>query len=178
MSAICLSAKPPVEQSHRLFLCGCCLAQVQVCRSCDRGQRYCSPQCAAQARRQRQREAGQRYQRTERGRQRHAARQHAYRQREQQSYQEQLPQSYQEQLPTTGPEGTTGPRVEGGNGLESSDVEGSRGGTPASPTASVSSRPMARGTCCVCRRSQSEWLRQDFLGHCASPYRRIRKRPS
>jgi hypothetical protein len=56
-----------------------------VCSSCDRGQRYCGPACSQEARQERQREAGARYQRTPRGRRHHAARQALCRRRQQQA---------------------------------------------------------------------------------------------
>jgi hypothetical protein len=45
-----------------------------VCSGCDRGRIDCSGGCAGQARRQTLREAGERYQQTLRGQQKHAAR--------------------------------------------------------------------------------------------------------
>jgi hypothetical protein len=59
--------------SGRVFECGRCSRQVIVCRCCDRGQAYCNAECFGQVRRQRQREAGQRWQRSRRGRRLHAA---------------------------------------------------------------------------------------------------------
>lgn len=58
----------------RFFLCGRCRLQVTICRSCDRGQRYCGQDCAHAARRESVREAGRRYQRSRRGRLAHAVR--------------------------------------------------------------------------------------------------------
>jgi hypothetical protein len=58
----------------RLFLCVNCRAQTVICSACDRGQRYCSPECAAHVRSARVREAGRRYQHSERGRATHAER--------------------------------------------------------------------------------------------------------
>lgn len=52
-----------------------------VCQKCDRGQRYCSPECSAQARAQSLREAGRRYRRTPNGRQAAARRQRRHRAR-------------------------------------------------------------------------------------------------
>lgn len=67
--------------SGRLFNCAGCLSQTVVCSHCDRGNIYCSPACAKSARIENQRLAGQRYQKTPRGRRHHAARQAAYRAR-------------------------------------------------------------------------------------------------
>lgn len=75
--------EPPMQPpSGRLYLCARCRAQVFVCRQCDRGNRYCRD-CAAHARRDSVREAGQRYQRSRRGRFAHAARARRYRVRRQ-----------------------------------------------------------------------------------------------
>jgi hypothetical protein len=71
----------PMPDSGRLFLCARCRAQVIVCRSCDCGQIYCSPECADDARRASLLAAGRRYQHSLPGRTRHAARQRRYRQR-------------------------------------------------------------------------------------------------
>lgn len=69
--------------SGRLFLCATplCRTQTIVCSRCDRGQIYCAQGCAGEARRRKQREAGQRYQSSFRGRRNHAARQARYRAR-------------------------------------------------------------------------------------------------
>ena len=58
----------------RLFHCARCRCQVVVCSRCDRGQIYCGRGCAGQGRRQTLRKAGQRYQQTRRGQEKHAAR--------------------------------------------------------------------------------------------------------
>lgn len=65
----------------RRFVCARCRAPVLVCSHCDRGQIYCAAGCAAMARRQSQREAGQRYQDSLPGRFKHAARSRCWRQR-------------------------------------------------------------------------------------------------
>ncbi|MFL5346622.1 MAG: hypothetical protein ACJ8AT_17720 [Hyalangium sp.] len=52
-----------------------------LCARCNRGNLYCSRSCAQRARRVSLRAAGQRYQRSRRGRFKHAARQASYRQR-------------------------------------------------------------------------------------------------
>ena len=71
-----------MEASARLYLCARCRCQVVICSHCDRGQRYCTDGCAERARQSSLREAGQRYQRSRRGRHCHAARQRRYRQRQ------------------------------------------------------------------------------------------------
>ena len=62
----------------RRFRCYHCGAYVNVCAPCDRGQRYCSPSCRDTARAAAMRVAGIIYQRSDRGREKHAARQRAY----------------------------------------------------------------------------------------------------
>ena len=47
--------------SARLFLCARCRSQVVLCRACDRGQLYCSPDCSAASRTDRQRESRRRH---------------------------------------------------------------------------------------------------------------------
>ena len=64
-----LETAPP-----RWFLCVRCRAPVLVCSHCDRGQIYCSGGCAQAARHDAQQAAGQRYQKSFRGRLKHAAR--------------------------------------------------------------------------------------------------------
>jgi len=70
-----------MENTARLFTCAGCRAQVLICRRCDRGNIYCGPACSQQARRASLRAAGQRYQRSRRGRFTHAERQRRYRRR-------------------------------------------------------------------------------------------------
>lgn len=66
----------------RRFLCVRCRASVLVCSHCDRGQIYCAGTCAQEARACAQRAAGQRYQKSFRGRLNHAARAARYRARQ------------------------------------------------------------------------------------------------
>jgi hypothetical protein len=70
-----------MQSSARLFNCARCCCQVVICSHCDRGNVYCGKRCSEPARRQSQREAARRYQRTRRGRFAHAERQRRYRQR-------------------------------------------------------------------------------------------------
>jgi len=69
------------DETARFFVCGRCRAQSVVCRRCDRGQIYCAGGCAGQARREAQRVAARRYQRSRRGRFKHAERSRRYRAR-------------------------------------------------------------------------------------------------
>jgi len=68
-----------MEPPPRRYLCACCRTAVIICSHCDRGDRYCSPECASQVRARYMAEAGQRYQCSRRGRHAHAARQRCYR---------------------------------------------------------------------------------------------------
>ena len=70
-------------QSNRLTTCAfrTCSRLFAVCGGCDRGRRFCSPQCASRARRSSLQRAGRQYQATDRGRSLHAARQARYRDR-------------------------------------------------------------------------------------------------
>ncbi len=70
-----------MPQTGRIYLCARCRAQVLVCRRCDRGQIYCTQDCARQARRTAQQGAAQRYQSSHRGRLVHAERSRRYRAR-------------------------------------------------------------------------------------------------
>lgn len=63
----------------RAYLCELCYARATICPKCDRGQIYCSIACSQKARRSRQREAGRRYQVSDRGRFLHAERSRRYR---------------------------------------------------------------------------------------------------
>ena len=69
------------EETYRLYNCGRCAQQVQICRYCDRGNQYCAGECAWIRRRESRRRAGRRYQDSYRGACRHAARQRGWRER-------------------------------------------------------------------------------------------------
>lgn len=66
-----------MDESYRLFNCARCHCQAKICRSCDHGNIYC-PVCSEVAEQERLLRAGAKYQRTERGRLNHAARQQKY----------------------------------------------------------------------------------------------------
>lgn len=72
------------DDSARIFFCANleCRQLAIICRSCDRGNRYCSNKCACLARRKAQRRASSKYQQSSTGRLHHAARQEAYRRRQ------------------------------------------------------------------------------------------------
>ena len=69
-------------RSARLYNCARCHCQVIICSHCDRGNHYCSRECAVQSRREKQHEAGAGYQSSAKGRHLHAMRQQRYRQRQ------------------------------------------------------------------------------------------------
>lgn len=74
-------------QTARLYNCVRCHCQVFICSPCDRGNIYCTNGCADLARRELQSESNQRYQKTYRGKLKHAARQKNYMLRIQQNMQ-------------------------------------------------------------------------------------------
>jgi hypothetical protein len=53
--------------SARFFYCAMCRGLTAICLRCDRGQRYCSPACALEARRRSMSEANKRYAATLKG---------------------------------------------------------------------------------------------------------------
>lgn len=65
-----MSSEPAEKRvpDSRLYRCRNCGELAAVCRSCDRGQIYCGPDCSAAARRARVRDSRRRYRKSERGR--------------------------------------------------------------------------------------------------------------
>jgi len=70
-----------MELSARLYNCARCHDQVIICSPCDHNNIYCGSTCSRAARVQSCQLASHRYQRTLRGRQKHAGRQRRYRER-------------------------------------------------------------------------------------------------
>ena len=68
-----------MEPPGRRYLCARCHTDVLICSRCDRGNRYCSVDCAEKARAASMKLAGQRYQSSLPGRYKHAERQRRYR---------------------------------------------------------------------------------------------------
>ena len=68
------------NDSARLYNCAQCHSQVMICRHCDRGHIYCT-ECAPVARQDARNRAAARYQASDEGRAKHAARQRRYRER-------------------------------------------------------------------------------------------------
>ena len=69
------------EVVFRQKRCRACSAVFVICRSCDRGQRYCSPGCRVPAQREQRRRANRRHQHSPEGRLDHRDRQREYRKR-------------------------------------------------------------------------------------------------
>jgi hypothetical protein len=72
----------PMELSARLYNCAGCNVLASICSHCDRNNIYCGPTCSRAARIQSRSLASQRYQKTLRGRHKHAERQRRYRERQ------------------------------------------------------------------------------------------------
>ena len=68
-----------MRPDSRLYQCANCNKQCVICSDCDRGNIYCSNNCASIARRKSCIAANQRYQKTFQGKRLHAARQRRYR---------------------------------------------------------------------------------------------------
>lgn len=85
-----------------MYFCCRCQAQVMICSRCDRGHRYCTGQCATDARSAALKRASKKYQSTRAGRFNNAARQARYRQRQQQivTHQGSLPAKLHDLLKT------------------------------------------------------------------------------
>ena len=124
----------------RLFLCAGCRVQALICSCCDRGQIYCSGNCAQQARHRSLRSAGQRYQASRKGRLSHAARAARYRARcKNVTHQGSLPPASDDLLPPGSP-------------------------MSASDAAAAEDRPRRSASHCHwCGRRCLEFVRQEFL---------------
>ena len=137
--------KPPMEITGRLFLCHGCRTQVVVCRRCDRGQIYCARGCAQAARRASVQEAGHRYQKSRRGRLKHAERSRRYRLRRQNV-------THQGSMPAA-----------------QSDLLAANSAVGREPTAVGPTDPSRTARCHFCGTRCSGLLRQGFLGSCRVP---------
>lgn len=129
--------------SARQFICAGCQETVQVCTACDRGQRYCDPECSQQARRRSVREAGRRYQHSRAGRFAHARRARAYRVR--------CKIVTHQGSPEGGEDVQLAPRL-----LPE----------PSQVRTKVQPKPRCTGAfrrCCVCGQSTSVFVRLEFL---------------
>lgn len=73
-----------MQNTARLYFCCRCQAQVIICSRCDRGHRYCTQGCAADARTDSLQRAAKKYQSSWGGRVNNAARQQRHRERKKQ----------------------------------------------------------------------------------------------
>ena len=128
------------DETHRLFLCARCRAPVRVCSGCDRGQRYCSRDCAVVCRRESVRRAGRRYRRTPHGRRSGAERQRRWRERARR----------RENVTHQGPRGTT--------------VEAQVAAMEASSKGEDCQAASAALVCDFCGEPCGEFARRRFLG--------------
>lgn len=71
-----------MQADARLFNCARCFKQVLICSKCDRGNIYCTRNCATICRKKSLKAAGEKYQQTKAGKTNHAARQQFYRQKQ------------------------------------------------------------------------------------------------
>lgn len=69
------------RKTARLFYCARCLQPVAICSRCDRGNIYCGSTCSERSRIANHHIANQKYQRSLKGRLKHAERQRSYRER-------------------------------------------------------------------------------------------------
>ena len=67
-----------MEPTARLYQCTLCHKQMTICSKCDHGQIYCDDGCSSIARKKSLKAAGKRYQETDNGKRKHAARQARY----------------------------------------------------------------------------------------------------
>jgi hypothetical protein len=127
-----------MKKSAREFNCARCHRQVIICSSCDRGNIYCGPSCSRQARVINHRIANQIYQKTLKGRRKHADRQRRYRQRQKEKTQKVTDQ--------------------GSNDLSQNDLL-------SDEPIEGKSRQTEQLYCHFCRRAVSTLLRNGFLRH-------------
>lgn len=126
-----------MEPTARLFQCALCHTQAIICSKCDHGQIYCSNDCSALARRKSLNTAGRRYQSTINGKRNHAARQ----------------ARYEMKIKTNLTHHTSlishqcAPMQQLENNAEKTEIDHIK-------TTLI---------CCFCKRTVSEWLRNDFL---------------
>lgn len=71
-----------MERTARFYNCARCFQHTVICNKCDRGNIYCASSCSRQSRVLNHRRANQKYQRSSKGRQKHAQRQKRYRERQ------------------------------------------------------------------------------------------------
>ena len=126
-----------MEPTPRLFLCIRCLAQVVLCSWCDHGQIYCSEVCAFFARQKSLRLARSRYQKTLNGRRNHAACQARYRLKLQKKVTDHTSPLAAQNVP-----------------IQSRENK---------PEKTENEQKKPELTCCFCKKTVSDWIRNDFL---------------
>jgi hypothetical protein len=132
--------------------------QVVICTYCDRGNRYCSAECAQEARRQLQRAARRRYEQSDVGRRNNAARQKRHRLRD-----EVGTALADSDLPTVTDQGSP-VRGQGAQAeLPSTQEESSDAKSVFSEVARQIGQQACELVCRLCRRVRSFFLRFDFL---------------
>lgn len=89
----------PMKKSAREFNCARCHKQVIICSPCDKGNIYCGYICSRRSRALNHRIANQVYQKTLKGRQKHAQRQRRYRQRKNEKQQKVTDQGSNDSTP-------------------------------------------------------------------------------
>ena len=73
-----------MKKSARIFNCHRCRELVAICSHCDRGNIFCSKKCSSASRNASLKRSSNKYQKSRKGRHKHAARQHRYRKRRRQ----------------------------------------------------------------------------------------------
>ena len=148
------------RQSHRLYQCAACGQTVHICRTCDRGNRYCAGTCARLRRIESLRRAGARYQCSRRGATRHAARQGALRARriKEVTHQGSPAVASAVQLPADAMQVTGG--LEDGQAIH---TETGFGVPKVGAALAISA--VASFACGFCRRRLTPWIRMGPLRH-------------
>jgi len=126
-----------MKPTPRLFLCLLCHEQVVLCSWCDHGQVYCSKACAHIARQKSLRLARLRYQQTFNGKRNHAACQARYRRK--------LKNKVMDHGSPPTPQNAPMFSLEN------------------KPEKPENKRPESTLCCCFCKKSVSDWIRNDFL---------------
>lgn len=152
-----------VVESARLYNCARCHGQVVICRSCDHGNIYC-PKCAPVAWRESRCRADAAYQKTDRGKQNHAARQQRYLL----GLEEKMTDHGSPGSPPASPSCASAEAAPSASAKEERDACSSP--LPATPQPAGASRRSDGdgGHCCdLCGGLCSAYLRLGTLAHCA-----------
>lgn len=151
-----------VVESARLYNCARCSCQVVICRHCDHGNRYC-PECAPLAFRESHRRADAEYQKTDRGKENHTARQQRYLIRlEEEMTDKGSPGS----LPES-PSRANAEAVSSASAKEERDACSIPSPATNQPSGTTGISAGDSGHCCAwCSRLCPPYLRLDTLAHC------------